>query len=157
MARSSTFERLWHLNDELEIPEEFVKPKRAPLGTCEYGMALEQYVVDLFETFPPEGDLVRINQLKLKIADRFHVLWGRLPQRHGSLGDGVRGHRCLFAVYYEAYKVLCHMQDSLLPPTLAPPQEDACRNCELRKQLERLTTVDAMMMGQVDPEFDGES
>lgn len=151
------FDEVWgkrHFTSERPPPRLVeVDPRR----TCGDAKEFEQWIEALLRQHPPNNDLITINQLKVALTDRWHELHRSLPAKHRTMGDGTRGHRCVFAVYMEAYDNLLYLERAIVPVQIAPPQKSPCEDCPTVKRLvaslANLTTVDRLMIGQQDPEF----
>lgn len=117
---------------------------------CSFARAFEAWIDQ--ELTPRAAARTRksINQCKLHLQNKYFQLRERLPQRHRSIGGTGRGHRCVFAVYEEAFHRFDRIERWLEPE----PIEDIVQ-VQVPGPPQRKLLPDNLELGDVgtDPEF----
>lgn len=118
--------------------------------TCKHARALEQWIEKELNPRAENKTRKSINQCKLYLQNKYFQLRERLPQRHRSIGGTGRGHRCVFAVYQEAFERFDTIERWLEPE----PIEDVVKVPVPVQQKPKLL-ADDLDLGEIvaDPEF----
>jgi len=143
---NASFERMW--NDRLFVYDPTKALERQM--PCPFAVAFQAWIDVLFERHLKGADLVRLNQLKLLIQDKFFELRTRLPSEHRHDDNRDPDHPCVFTVFEQSIAVLHEHEINLEPPPLSHTTQSAPKTRTRRKQRSRL---DGLLFGDEDPEF----
>jgi len=104
----------WNRIQDLEIQEESVDT------VCIYALKFQGWTQELMKVLD-QPDLIRINQSKILLTDKYFE-WKRIvPQAHRQ-HLGIHGHTCIYQILEYAYEKLQIVELSLTPPMLFLPQ-----------------------------------
>ena len=102
----------------------FVLPEPRP-ELCVYAAEFSKWVGEQLVEALQYPTLIKIAQTKLLVLDQFFQYRTTAPKRHRTLmsnGMDGRGHRCLWAVFEDAYLQLRRAELKLSPPQLYVPE-----------------------------------
>lgn len=111
---STSFEGAWRRHDDFELPDE--QPNR-----CEYAQPFSDWFERLYVDVAREASIVKINQDKVLLLDKYMEWRAFAPKRHRNYAGG--GHTCLFHVFEASYNRLKTLELALTPPLLFMPPE----------------------------------
>ena len=112
MELNPSFGTIWNRVDEFEVPREIIE-------WCPYARKFAEWAASLIQT-STQGDLVRVNQAKILLVDKYFEFRSYVPKSHRNrIGSG--GHRCIYHVFEQAYENLRLLELSLTPPMLFLP------------------------------------
>ena len=114
MSYEERFLSIWNSFGELKIPE------KQEYTICMYALRFQGWVEELLGVLK-DRNIVRINQLKISLTDRFFEWQRWVPQAHRQR-MGIHGHTCVFQVFESAYEKLRFVELDLKPPMVYIPQ-----------------------------------
>ena len=109
------FFSIWNGIPGLEIPE-----SNDDETICVYALGFLNWTENLMKSFE-KPDIIRINQAKILLMDKFFDWQRFVPQSHRQR-LGVHGHTCIFQILEKAYERLRIMELSLTPPIYFLPE-----------------------------------
>ena len=112
MDSEDKFTKIWSRVSELEIPEE----EEAENPLCEYAQGFSAWTNHLFN-FLEEPNIVKINQVKIMLQDRYFDMYHYVPRSHRYKASPT-GHTCIFQVYENTYEKIHIIELTLMPPLL---------------------------------------
>lgn len=115
MNYEDRFLSIWNSIGKLEIPE------KQEYTICLYALRFQSWVDDLLEVLK-DRDIVRINQVKILLTDRFFEWQRWVPQAHRQR-MGIHGHTCVFQVFETAYEKLRFVELGITPPMVFIPKQ----------------------------------
>src|SRR5436190_5780084 len=113
-----SFEGLWHRH-EFELPPGAGEEQP---NYCVYARKFSEWANELCVGATQDPTIVRINQGKVLLVDKYMQWKASVPKRHRMYTGS--GHDCIFHVFETAYDRLRVIELSLTPPMLfipAPP------------------------------------
>lgn len=88
---------------------------------CEFGKHFRAWTKQYCEPAIQSGDLIQINQCKIRLLDRFFEWRAAVPKAHRNR-IGEQSHTCIFHIFEAAYNALRIAELSLSgPPIYIPP------------------------------------
>lgn len=87
---------------------------------CEYAHHFRTWAQTYCEPAIKSGDLVQINQAKLRLLDRYFEWRAAVPKAHRNR-IGMHGHSCIFHVFERTYQALKLAELSISGPLLYIP------------------------------------
>lgn len=112
---------------------------------CEYALLFQGWVDTLFDQHLASADIVRLNQLKLVIQERYFLWRSRLPGDHRQDDKRKPDHPCVFTVFEAAIGVIHERELALDPPAILVSPKT--------KPSGPISPVDVLIFGDKDPEF----
>lgn len=113
-----SFEQRWHRHDGVILPSLSEPEEKWCTYAKQYGDWIERISKDILD----DPDFISLNQLKVRIGDRFFELFHSMPQVHRNRIGG-SGHVCVFHVYERIHRIIMESQWSLMPPPIHIPPE----------------------------------
>lgn len=116
MADNDTvFTQRWHRHDTLTLSTDQSKEK-----LCSYALQFEEWLRQICKDDLSHIDIVSLNQIKVRVADRYMELRNFVPKSHRN-HVGEQGHFCIFHVYEQMYQKIRSVELMLIPPMLFVP------------------------------------
>ena len=94
--------------------------KAEEVTTCSYAEQFARYAEEQYQAVTKSPSHIALNQALLQICKKYWEWFYVVPKSHRIRVDG-RGHRCIHAVFREAYERLKTLELTLDPPILYLP------------------------------------
>lgn len=144
----SDLDRIWNERLYTYDPTEALE-RQLP---CVYARTFQAWVDIIFEKHLAAADLMRLNQLKIVVQDKFFEIQARVPPEHRHDGTRDPDHPCVYSTYARAIEAIHERELDLDPPALVPPPPPPAPPAKPRAKPRR-TPLEELLYGDEDPEF----